>query len=150
LWDAGKPRAARRLFERGAKAGDPNAQFMFGYFLDVGLGGRTDKVAAMRWYRRAYKQRVTGAANNIAILYREQGRGRLSERWFKHAIAGGSFESTLALGKLHRDVLDEPGKARECFRRMARWRDALPGERDEARALMRAMRVRSEPRRARP
>lgn len=139
MWDARNPRAARRLFKRGAEAGDPNAQFMFGYFLDVGLGGRKDKAAAMRWYRRAHKLGVTGAAHNVAILYREQARGLLSERWFKHSIAGGCFDSTLELGKLYRDVFADPAKALNCFRRMARWRGALPEERDEARALMRAL-----------
>ena len=141
LWDAGKPHAARRLFRRGAEAGDPSAQLMFGYFLDVGLGGAVDKAEAMRWYQRAYKQGVTSAAaNNIAILYREQGRARLAERWFKHASAGDPLDSAMELGKLYRDFLREPAKARACFQRVARSRRALPEERDEARALIRAMR----------
>ena len=141
MWDAGRPRAARRLFQRGAQAGDPSAQVNFGYFLDVGLGGAADKLEAMRWYRRAYRQGdTTAAANNIAILYREQGRRRLAERWFKHSSSGDPVGSALELGKLYRDLFNDPVAARACFHKVARSQRALPDERDEARALIRAMR----------
>lgn len=64
-----------------------------------------------------YRQGViSAAANNIAILYREQGRPRLAERWFKHASASDPLGSALELGKLYRDLLGDPARARACFK----------------------------------
>lgn len=137
LWDLGKLHAARRLFERGAAAGDPTSQLNYGYFLEQGLGGRKNVAEAMRCYRAAYRRGVTAAAaNNIAILFREANRPRLAEKWFQRAIAGGDIGAALELGKLYRDFLKDIPQARKSFQMVARSRRSIPSEREEALALV--------------
>ncbi|MBS0297453.1 MAG: sel1 repeat family protein [Proteobacteria bacterium] len=58
-----------------------------GYAYDTGLGRPVDKAKAMAWYRRGYRRGCAPCANNIAILYREQGRPELADRWFRREAA---------------------------------------------------------------
>lgn len=140
LWDAGRPRAARRLFHSGALAGDPSSQLNYGYFLEQGLGGPRDRRQAMRWYRAAYRRGATGAAaNNIAILLREDNRVRLAAKWFERAIAGGEVGAALELGKLCRDALHSVTRARKYFRVVARSPRSSESEKEKALALLAAL-----------
>jgi TPR repeat protein len=42
-------------FRKAAAAGDIDAQFNVGYFLEHGIGGPRDKSSAKRWYAKAAK-----------------------------------------------------------------------------------------------
>jgi uncharacterized protein len=136
LWDLGKDRAARRLFEQSAGAGDTGSLLNYGYFLEQGLGGARDVEQAMRCYRRAYRRGSAAAANNIAILYREASQPRRAEKWFERALSGGDVGAGLQLGRLYRDFFKDVPRARRCFRMVARSRGAIPSEKEEALALI--------------
>lgn len=138
-WDAGRLRAARRLLHAGAVARDPSSQLNYGYFLEQGLGGPKDRRQAMRWYRAAYRGGATGAANNIAILLREDKRARLAAKWFERAIVGRDVGAALELGKLCRDALHSVTRARKYFRLVARSARSSESEKEEALALLPAL-----------
>ncbi|WP_264516122.1 tetratricopeptide repeat protein [Luteolibacter rhizosphaerae] len=99
-WDAGHNRLAQRLLQRGADLGSDGCMLNLGYAYDVGLGTRTDKVMAMRWYKRAYRRGHASAASNIAVLYREQGRDRMVFAWYLRAAELGDGGAMLELAKL--------------------------------------------------
>jgi len=81
-WDNGRRARALQLFQRGADAGLVGCMLDLGFFYDVGIGTRTDKAMAMRWYKRAYRRGDAAAASNIAVLYKEQGKSRLAFGWY--------------------------------------------------------------------
>jgi uncharacterized protein len=99
-WDNGRRKQALQLFQRGADAGLVGCMLDLGYFYDVGIGTRPDKVMAMRWYKRAYRKGEAAAASNIAILYKEQGKSRLAFGWYARSAALGDGDSSLELAKL--------------------------------------------------
>jgi len=68
---------------------------------DVGIGVSVDKAEAMRWYRQAWRQRSTCAANNIAILYRERGNRRAMFKWFERAALEGDGSAAVAVAKCY-------------------------------------------------
>jgi len=72
-----------------------------GFFYDVGIGTRTDKAMAMRWYKRAYRRGDAAAASNIAVLYKEQGKSRLAFGWYARSAALGDGDSSLELARLY-------------------------------------------------
>eukprot|EP01030_Chromulinospumella_sphaerica_P011287 gene11287-11090_t len=85
-WAAGESgdlQSARRCYEQGAALGDPQCLQALGYMYDVGEGVTQDKAQAMTLYRKAWRRGSHAAANNIAVLYREQGKPRLMFRWFE-------------------------------------------------------------------
>lgn len=99
-WEAGDLKLARQLFERAAAAGDAGSLVNLGYFYDEGIGAMPDKALAMRLYKRAYRKGDAAAASNIAILYREQGRRRLSFQWFARAAQLKDGDAEVELAKL--------------------------------------------------
>jgi TPR repeat protein len=99
-WAAGDVVNARRLFEQAAADGDVGSTLNLGYFHDEGVGGVADKALAMRLYKSAYRRGDAAAASNIAILYREQGRRRLSFQWFARAAKLRDGDAELEVAKL--------------------------------------------------
>src|SRR5258708_21357640 len=71
-WKRKNLRLALRLFLAAAKAGDKGAQVNVGYFYDKGIGVRPDRSKALYWYKRAYRRGDSGAANNIATIWRDE------------------------------------------------------------------------------
>jgi TPR repeat protein len=98
-WERGKLRVAFRLFAAQAKAGDSGARLNLGYFYDVGLGTRKNKVKALRWYRLAYKQGSGAAASNIATVYRDEGRPALALAWYKRAATLKDDDAAVEVAK---------------------------------------------------
>jgi uncharacterized protein len=99
--EAGNYDLARHSFERGAALGSAECLSRLGYMFDVGLGVATDKALAMRLYRRAWRRGSRVAANNIAILYREQGKSRAMFRWFQKAALAGDEGAQLEMAKCY-------------------------------------------------
>ncbi len=99
--EAGNFNLARRSFERGAALGSAECMSRLAYMFDVGAGVAADKVLAMRLYQRAWRQGSHVAANNIAILYREQGKRRAMFRWFQKAAQIGDGSAQLDMAKCY-------------------------------------------------
>ena len=84
--DAGDYVLARKSFEHGASLGNADCMSRLARMYDIGLGVKVDKSHAMCLYKRAWRRGSSVAPNNIAILYREQGKRRLMFQWFKRAV----------------------------------------------------------------
>lgn len=143
--EAGDYVSAKRAFERGAALGDDSCWLRLGYLYDVGLGVEADKLEAMRCYRRAWRQRNTAAANNIAILHREKGDHRSMFRWLERAAKAGDGSAYLDLAKCYRDgvgVRKAPEAAVRCLAAALTSQFISEQEREEAAALMAAFRPR--------
>ncbi len=81
-------RAAVRWYRLSAAAGNSSAQINLGNLLSTsGRGIRRDDAEALLWYKRALRQGDTGAANNIATVYRDQGDHRRAMFWYLRAAA---------------------------------------------------------------
>lgn len=99
--DAGDFDLALRCFQEGASLGDVSCLGRLGMMFDVGRGVEVDKTFAMRCYQRAWRRGCGGAANNIAILYREYGNLQAMSRWFKRAIERGDGDARVELAKCY-------------------------------------------------
>ena len=143
--DGGDLVSARRAFERGAALGDDNCWLRLGLLHDLGKGCETNKVEAMRCYRRAWRRRNIAAANNIAILYREKGDRRLMFRWFERAASEGDGGAYVELAKCYRDgvgVRRSPDAAVRCLAAASSCEFISEAEREEATAVRVAFRPR--------
>jgi uncharacterized protein len=98
--DAGDFSRALLCFEQGAALGDDGCISRLGYMYDVGIGVDIDKTFAMRCYRKGWRCGGNDA-NNIAILYREQGNLKAMARWFKRAIERGDEDARVELAKCY-------------------------------------------------
>jgi TPR repeat protein len=141
-WDNGRLRQALQLFQRCADAGLVGCMLNLGYFYDVGIGTRSDKVMAMHWYKRAYRTGDAAAASNIAVLYKEQGKSRLAFGWHARSAALGDGDSSLELAKL---CLSGKGVRRSVQSAKKHLRAALSSKliteasQEEAQAIMREL-----------
>ena len=100
--EAGNHDFARQSYERGAALGDAFCAFRLAHMYDVGeLGVSPDKVRAMQLYRRAWRKGCPGAANNIAILYRDRGNRRAMFQWFKREADAGDGSAQVDLAKCY-------------------------------------------------
>lgn len=130
-WEDGELARAADLFRQCAELGDVAAMLNIGYFLDEGLGMKADKAAAMGWYRKAYDQGDSSAANNIAILHREQNDLTGAFDWFERAAEMGDADAHVELAKIHLHglgVAKSEAKAREHLEKAL----AYPVDNDEA------------------
>lgn len=115
--DLGDFLRARELYTRGAHLGDALCWHSLGYMHDTGEGGDIDTAAALRLYRRAFRMGVAASANNIAIIYRDQGNRRAMFRWFSRAAEHGDIDAHLQLARCYRDGLG----VRRSISEMIRW-----------------------------
>jgi TPR repeat protein len=121
-WDSGNFRTAFRLFAAQAHAGDHEVELNLGYFYDVGLGTRKNRVKAMYWYRRAYRRGSGAAASNIATIYRDECRHALEFAWYKRAAALRDGDAEVEIAKLY---LSGSGVRKDHRKAMAALRRAL-------------------------
>jgi TPR repeat protein len=144
--EAGNHEFALRSYERGAALGDAFCLFRIAHMYDVGeLGFAPDKVRAMQLYRRAWRKRCPGAANNIAVLYRERDNRRAMFQWFRREAEEGDGSAHLDLAKCY---LQGTG-VRKCVQTALRClATAIASEyisefeREEAQAIMETLRPR--------
>lgn len=101
--DAEDFETAFSAFERGAKLGNASCWVRLGYLYDTGKGVQVDKSKAMQCYRNAWRNQDVCAANNIAVLYREQGRRRTMFQWYKRAANIGDGSAHLNVAKCYLD-----------------------------------------------
>jgi TPR repeat protein len=96
LADAGKHKAAFRLFLDGAQRGDPMAQVSVGVCFDSGEGVAKDLKQALYWYKRAWKNGAgTSACMNLASLYAGLDNRRQAVHWWRKAVALGDGDAAL-------------------------------------------------------
>lgn len=99
--DAGDFDLALRCFQQGVAAGDVSCLERLAYMYDEGIGVGVDKRFAMRCYQSAWRRGGQVAANNIAILYRQQGNLKAMVRWYKRAIERGDEDARVELAKCY-------------------------------------------------
>jgi len=99
--EAGDFNAAFSAFERGAELGDSSCWVRLGYMFDTGKGVAVSKLEAMRCYRMAWRDQDVCAANNIAVLYREQGKHRTMFQWYQRAADIGDGSAQLEVAKCY-------------------------------------------------
>jgi uncharacterized protein len=94
-----KLQPAFRRFLAAAKAGDRAAQTNIGYFYDMGIGTRCNKMSALYWYSRAYRRGDASAANNIGTIWRDKHKPQRALAWFRRAVRLGNDSSNLNIAK---------------------------------------------------
>ena len=109
--DAGNLKSAFRLFLAAAKAGDSSCQINLGNFYDQGKGVRRNRSAAMYWYKRAYQRGESCAAQNIAVMWRNEKKYSRALGWFRKAVKLGDDEANLEIAKHYLKVEHNPERA---------------------------------------
>ncbi|SRR5581483_7726874 len=136
-WKRKKLRLALRLFVAAAEAGDKGAQVNAGYFYDKGIGVRPNRSKAFYWYKRAYRRGDSGAANNIATMWRDQQKMRLALIWFEKAVKLGDDGSNLEIAKYYLRRQHDPKKAISYLDKVCRSNRVAEVELEEANRLLR-------------
>jgi TPR repeat protein len=128
----------RQCFEQGASLGDPECLQSLAYMYDVGEGVSPDKGRAMKLYLEAWRRGSHAAANNIAILYREQGKPKLMFRWFERVARAGDGSAQLDMAKCYLNGIGVRKNLQAAMRCLAVAKDSFyitEFEREEAQAL---------------
>jgi uncharacterized protein len=144
-WDAGDLCKAFQLFSKCAQENESGCMLNLGYFYDEGVGIRKSKSQAMHWYRLAVRAGDMAAASNVAILYREKGRYRLSFQWFRRSARMGDGDAEVALAKAlaaGAGVRRSIAAARGALRRAVTSKCITPTGREEAVSLLAATKLR--------
>jgi TPR repeat protein len=81
------------FWERRAKAGDPQAQTIIGWFYQSGFGREQSDEQAVEWYRKAAEQNFAEAERHLSQMYR-RGAGvsqdeNLAAHWLARARQHG-------------------------------------------------------------
>jgi TPR repeat protein len=95
--------SAKEYFFLGGQSGDGNCWIRLGYMLHEGIGGPVDDVSAIGYYKKAWRYRNSLAAYNIALMYEDLGKRRLSFRWMKRSADAGYGTASLALARAYVD-----------------------------------------------
>jgi uncharacterized protein len=118
--EAGKFKLAFRLMLAAAKLGDGGAQVNVGNYYDEGKGVRRNRAAALYWYKRAYRRGDSGAASNIGVLWRNEGKFDRALGWFFRAAKLGDDEANLEIGKHYLLNEKNPRRAIPYFERVTK------------------------------
>lgn len=89
---------AAQWFRQAAEHGSSPAQNNLGILLGNGSGVRKNVNEALFWLRKAFHTRDAGAAQNIAITYRENGDVKTAVKWFRKSVDGGDGDAVVQLG----------------------------------------------------
>ena len=136
-WDRGRLRPAFRLMLAAAKMGESGAQVAVGYMYDNGVGTRSNKQAALYWYKRAYRRGESCAAHNIGTVWRDVGNSKRALYWFERAIRmsdGDDGEASLEIAKLY--LRKEPRKAALFLKRVCKSKFVTQDAVQEAQRLL--------------
>lgn len=102
LYVKGEYEEAARLFYEGAREGDVNSAFAYGYCLLYGIGTSTDYAAAKSYFSFAREMEGGEAAYNLAVMYMHgTGVSRNYKKSFEYMQAAalkGCIEAQLFLG----------------------------------------------------
>jgi TPR repeat protein len=135
-WSQGKLKTAFRLLLLAAKAGDRGAQTNLGYFYDVGIGTRRNKVAALSWYKKAFRGGDTAAAHNIATIWRDEHEPKRALAWFRRAAKSGDDGSNLDIARHYLEDESNPRKAVKYLTKVGRSGRVSEAEVKEASQLL--------------
>jgi TPR repeat protein len=143
--EAGNYELARQSFERAASLGCTDCLTRLAYMFDVGIGVEVDKPRAMRLYKRAWRRGSEVAANNIAILYREQRQHRLMFQWFLRAVNAGDGDALVELAKCYLSGVGVRKSSQDALRCLASAlrSDCITEASIEEEALLQEMRPRT-------
>jgi TPR repeat protein len=112
LTDAGRYSRGFRLCKKAAHLGSTSAQILLGSLYSGGTGIPYCRVAALRWYGRAYRQNPGWiAANNIGCVMWAHGQDAEALRWFNIAISHGDVEPHLQIAKMYLESEADRNKA---------------------------------------
>lgn len=136
MLDRGRLRTAFRLFLAAAKAGDLGSQVNVGYCYNTGSGVRRDPVEALYWYRRAYRRGDASAANNIGIIWRDEGRWQRALRWFRRAVDLGDEDANLEIAKYYIRIVHHDARALPYLKRVCKSDWVSEASAEEARRLL--------------
>jgi TPR repeat protein len=136
----GNLKGAFRLFLAAAKAGDSGCQLNVGNYYDDGKGVRRNRVAALYWYKRAYRRGDAAAAYNIGITWRNECQPKRALSWFRRAAKMGDHEANLEIAKYY--IRDEktPRKAIPHLERVCRSNRVTEAGSEEAAQLLKQVR----------
>jgi TPR repeat protein len=101
-------RPAFRLFRAAARAGDSGCQVNLGNCYSDGMGVKPNLRWALLWYRRAYRQGDCTAANNIAIVLRDEKKLYPALAWFARAIKRKDADANLHIAEIYLQLGDQP------------------------------------------
>ena len=104
-------RSAFRLFLAGAKLGEKGCQLNVGNYYDDAKGVGRSREAALYWYKRAYRGGIAGAAHNIGILWRNDGKPIRALAWFRKAVRLGDDEANVEIAKYFLQLDPHSGRA---------------------------------------
>jgi len=128
-------RFAAELTRRAALRGLPSAQLALSTLLEYGRGIERDPAQALLWLKKAARAGNGSAANNIAILFREDGNARQAVKWFRLAVDSGDDDALIQLGA-HLywgiGVRADQKAAVDCFKKATKARHITEAGRDDA------------------
>lgn len=130
------PRAARRLFEVAAKAGDVNAFANLAYCFDAAVGGPRSEKDAIYWNRRAIAHGSIIAAYNMSTIYRDRGDRAGRIRWLRRAISMGDTEALVELGRIVLFGNERQATKAKLARKLRRLAESTDEQRVEAMLLL--------------
>jgi TPR repeat protein len=98
--DLGNYAKAADLFEKATKLGYVSALNGLALCYDCGRGRKKNRKMAVSLYQRGARAGDTCAMHNLAIVYRDEKKFQLAEKWFLRAVVSGDPGSALDLAKL--------------------------------------------------
>ena len=104
-YKAGDFGKAASLFERLAKAGDPQAEHNLGFLYHAGKGVARNDATAMIWYRKAAEQGFAASQFNLGVMYQE-GESvppdmDLAVAWYQKAASQNYLEAEEKLSTIY-------------------------------------------------
>ena len=142
LSDQGRYRSAFRLFLAAAQRGDLSCQLNVGTCYDTGTGVRSDRAAALYWYKRAYRRGDASAAANIGTIRRDEGKLQRALHWFQRAVDLGDDDANLEIAKIYLRNEQDCRKAIPYLQRVRRSQMVTEHSQEEAQRLLKKVRGR--------
>lgn len=138
-WTRGRRREAFRLFLAAARAGNDLAFETIAQFYDFGCGTKTNRPAALYWYRRAYRNGSDSAANNIGCIWRDRGETTRALAWFRRAVELGDADANLNIAKLYLRRGTNLAKAKAYLDKVRKSKRVTAGSIEEAQQLLKRL-----------
>jgi TPR repeat protein len=140
-YEKGELKSAFRLFLAAAKRGDTGCQINLGNLYANGKGVKPNHRAAMYWYLKAYRQGATGAAHNIGLMLRDEGKFDRAIAWMLREGNGVDGDASLEIAKICLRNKKDKGKAIHYLKQAlgADRRYMFPESIPEARKLLRSL-----------
>jgi len=135
-WARKNLRSALRLFRAAAKAGDRGALLNIGYFYDKGVGVRRNSLAALYWYKEAWRHGDSAAANNIGTIWRDKQEMKRALAWFHKAADLGHDGANLEIAKHYLRNERHPKKAKVYLNKVVQSNRVSESENEEARQIL--------------